>query len=88
MTDADSYSRPERFTERVAAKRYRAVLAKQGQCKFCIHRDRENTYFDMRVCQYGTARIYPQCQSDGRPFKFEVDSEAVQLAMQGVKDAA
>lgn len=31
MTDADSYSRPERFTERVAAKRYRAAIQKQGE---------------------------------------------------------
>lgn len=88
MTDADSYSRPERFTERVAAKRYRAAIQKQGECMVCMHRDPDNLFWGRSMCKYGTNRVFPQCKTDDRAAKFTVDAEAVQRAMQGVKRAA
>lgn len=88
MTDADHYSNPERFAERKGAKRYAAAIRNLGQCCACVHRDRENTAWGRSICQYGNARLYPQCKTDGRATQFEVDGEAVQKLMEGIRDAA
>lgn len=88
MTDADHYSRPERFVERKIAKRYRAAIHKHGLCLVCIHRDRDNTYWGKSVCSVGQGRLHPQCDTDGRSFKFTVDPEAIEQFKEGMKNAA
>lgn len=88
MTDADHYSTPERFAERRGAKRYAAAINRMGKCCACKHRDRDNTYFGLSMCQYGQNRVFPQCQGDGRPFKFEADGEEVHRIMEGMQNAA
>ena len=88
MTTPDGYSRPERFTERVAAKRYRAAIQKCGLCLVCAHRDPDNTYWGRVMCQYGTNRVFPQCNTDDRATKFTVDAEAVKRVREGMKNAS
>lgn len=88
MTEADAYSRPERFTERKTAKRYRAAIQKRGLCLVCTHRDRDNTYWGKNVCSIGQARMHPQCDRDGRAFRFTVDAEAIEQFKQGMPHAA
>ncbi len=78
MTDADHYSRPEMACERKIAKRYRAAIQKRGLCLVCTHRDREATYWGKNVCSIGQARMHPQCDKDGRGFRFTVDAEAIE----------
>lgn len=88
MTISDAYSKPERFTERKIAKRYRAAIHKCGLCLVCTHRDKHHTYFGMSICSVGEGRRHPQCETDGRPFKFTVDGDAIEQFKQGMKNAA
>ena len=88
MTDADHYSQPERFAERRGAKRYAAAINRLGKCCACIHRDRDATYWGRMICQYGNNRQFPECESDGRPFKFQADGEQVCRLMEGMQRAA
>lgn len=82
--DSDVYTQPERYVERKIAKRYRAAIKKRGLCHACVHRDKETTYFGMAVCCIGEARRHPQCESDGRAFKFQFDP----ATLEEFKDAA
>jgi len=88
MSGSDSYSRPERYTERVGAKRYRSFIEKQGICAVCQHRDPDNTYWGRVMCKYGTNRVFPQCKTDERAAKFTVDGDAVKRVMEGMKNAS
>lgn len=88
MNDSASYSRPERFTERKGAKRYRAAIHKLGECCACIHRDTETTYWGKRICRYGQNRLFPQCKTDGKAHQFEADGEEVTRIMDGIQHAA
>ena len=87
-SSADGWTRPEKYAERVKAKRYRAVIESKGICAVCVHRDPDNLFWGRSMCKYGTNRVFPQCKTDDRAAKFTVDAEAVQRAMQGVKRAA
>jgi len=85
MTDADGYSRPERFTElqraRRVSKRMKAVKRSEGLCALCVHRE---TTFGLHHCKNKSDRRFGQCELDGKTPKFEVDSQVVE----GLRDAA
>lgn len=85
MTDAYSYSRPERFTElqqaRRVSKRMKAVKRNEGLCALCVHRE---TTFGLHHCKNKQDRRFGQCELDGKSPKFEVDTTVVE----GLRDAA
>lgn len=81
--DHRDYWGPERATERMLAKRYRAKINRDGKCSVCVHRDRT---FGVFHCQNTPDRQFPKCMSDKGVGQFTVDAEAVQSAMKGNGD--
>lgn len=71
MTDG-ALTRPERAAQIRQAKRYRAAIEKRGLCCACKHRGDE-TYFGLNVCSIGQQRRHPQCETDGKALRFELD---------------
>ncbi len=74
---ADDLTRPERFAQRVQAKRYRALIRRQGICSACVHREQS---FGVYHCKNKPDR-QGACETDGRApqFKFD-DTVLVKLA--------
>ncbi len=75
---ADDLTRPERFAQRLQAKRYRARLHRLGLCYGCVHRDETAGVYH---CRNKEDRQRGACQTDGRApqFKFD-DTVLVKLA--------
>lgn len=78
----DDYTRPERAAEvmkaRRAVKRYKAHVERNGLCSVCKHRNRTETFWGRAVCRVGQQRQAPQCQTDGKGVKFEVDVDCLE----------
>lgn len=81
MTDADTYSRPERFTERQKARRSKlskrvdALRNREGLCALCVYRDRT---FGLLHCRSDMERRDGRCDRDGKLPRFAVDTKVVE----------
>lgn len=76
---ADDYTRPERATEILKAKRYKAAIQRRGLCSACIHRHVDEFWGVKRWSCSGKAalRQHPACETDGRQPKFEFDASVL-----------
>lgn len=76
---ADTYSRPERFSERAAAKRIKkrmdADRRRNGLCVICTHRE---TTFGIHHCTNKPDRRNGQCQFDRLTPTFEFDAATLE----------
>lgn len=79
MTDADTYTNPERATEisraRRMKKRIDADRRKFGNCCICIHRE---VTFDRPHCRNKPDRQRSQCQLDALEPKFRLDDTSLE----------